>query len=451
MDGIEEILFFSTAKHEKQNLKANHHKMLFFLYEQIWGIAIPFLSRNPRIAEGFAQRTLRHPLPYADLWIQSASVGEAWLTAEIIKNLHPHLPLNVLITSNTRQGIELLEKLIAETSFSSSVIGNVCTAYFPFDRPSLMKKAVKQVRPKLMILLETEIWPGLLAALKQSGTRILILNGRISPRSLQRYRLRPSVWKSLRPDQVLAVSLEDAERFGLLFGRENIGLMSNIKFDRIPLHMPGRVNENFIRQMIVHPFLVLGSVRREEEMDAENIIRKVHTEMPETVTGLFPRHFHRLEYWKKTLVRMCIPWCLRSGIKGPVSSGTVILWDTLGELLSAYEAADAAFVGGSLAPLGGQNFIEPLVSGLRPVIGPYWNDFAWVGREIFDRGLVRIAETWKNAADFLIHDLSYPVSKASVRESARKYLEERRGGTAQACQVIERYANECFWPARKGL
>ncbi len=423
---------------KKQDLKAAKYKMLFFLYEQIWQIAIPFLCRNPRIAEGFAQRILGEHLPHADLWIQAASVGEAWLAAEILQNLHPHRPINVLITSNTRQGIELVEKSVSETCFSDQKIRNIYTAYFPFDCPSLMQKAVHQVCPKLMVLLETEIWPGLLAALKQSGTRILILNGRISPRSLRHYRIWPSLWKSLRPDQVLAVSPEDANRFALLFGRENTGLMSNIKFDRIPMHLSGRENENPMRQMIPHPFLVLGSVRQEEECDAGKIVRQVISEMPKTVIGLFPRHFHRVEYWKKTLDRVCVTWCLRSGIKEPVASGTVILWDTFGELLSAYEVADAAFVGGSLAPLGGQNFIEPLVCGLHTVIGPYWNDFAWVGREIFDKGLVRIAMDWQNAADLLIQDLKHPVSKDLVRESARQYLEQRRGGTAYACQIIEK-------------
>lgn len=419
-----------------KTMAATTHKILFFLYEQIWRFAIPFLSRNPRIAEGFAQRTLREPLPHADLWIQAASVGEAWLAGEILRNLYPRYPLKVLISANTRQGIELLEKMIGEISFPDR--GNVFTAYFPFDRPSLMKKAVHQVRPRVMVLLETEIWPGLLAALKQSGTRILILNGRISPRSLKRYCICKSVWKSLRPDQVLAISVEDAERFGLLFGRQHIGIMSNIKFDRIPQHLPGRENENIISQIAAHPFLVMGSVRQEEETDAENIIRQVHSQMPETVIGLFPRHVHRLSFWEKTLSRMRISWCLRSGIREPVSSGTVILWDTFGELLSAYDAADAAFVGGSLARLGGQNFIEPLVCGLRPVIGPHWNDFAWVGQEIFDRKLVRIAPDWKGVADLLMQDLKHPVSKTFVRQSAMEYLDQRRGGTAQACRMIEK-------------
>ncbi|MEZ4529271.1 MAG: glycosyltransferase N-terminal domain-containing protein [Desulfobacterales bacterium] len=423
---------------KKQNLKAAHYNILFSLYEQIWRIAIPMLRRNSRLAEGFAQRTLAEPLPHAHLWIQAASVGEAWLAAEILRNLHPLYPLKVLITTNTRQGIELLDKLMAEMSFSDKRVENVGTAYFPFDRPSLMQKAVHQVRPHVTVLLETEIWPALLSALKQSRTRILLLNGRISSRSLKRYGLCKSLWKSLRPDQIRAVSREDARRFGLLFGRENIGLMSNIKFDRIPVHMPGQEEKNFIHQMVPHPFLVLGSVRQEEEKEVENLIGQVHSQLPEAVIGLFPRHFHRLKHWKKKLEHMCIPWCLRSGIRKPVSSGTVILWDTFGELLSAYDAADAAFVGGSLAPLGGQNFIEPLVCGLRPVIGPHWNDFAWVGSTLFDRGLVRIAADGKSAADLLMQDLKHPFSKASVRKTALTYLEDRRGGTEHACRMIEK-------------
>jgi 3-deoxy-D-manno-octulosonic-acid transferase len=115
------------------------------------------------------------------------------------------------------------------------------------------------------------------------------------------------------------------------------------------------------------------------------------------------------------------------------------LWDTFGELSQAYRLATAAFVGGSLAPLGGQNFLEPLISGIRPVIGPYWETFQWVGQDIMDLGLVRVVADWKEAADTLARDVAQPAAAEDVRREARRYIAARQGGTAAAWALIREY------------
>jgi len=110
------------------------------------------------------------------------------------------------------------------------------------------------------------------------------------------------------------------------------------------------------------PFAVLGSVRQPEEPDVLRLIADLLDRRPGTVIGLFPRHLHRVDRWRELLSRRSIPWALRSGLKEAAQAGQVIVWDVFGELSGAYAQADAAFVGGSLAPLGGQNF---LVGGLK--------------------------------------------------------------------------------------
>jgi 3-deoxy-D-manno-octulosonic-acid transferase len=127
---------------------------------------------------------------------------------------------------------------------------------------------------------------------------------------------------------------------------------------------------------------------------------------------------------------------LRSAAKPTIAGGTVVLWDTFGELSLAYQSAAAAFVGGSLAPLGGQNFLEPLVCGIRPVIGPSWENFTWVGPEIIRPGLVRIAADWQAAADLLVQDLQSPLARETVQKTALAYIRERQGGTALVCRAI---------------
>ena len=413
------------------------HKTAFGIYDFCWGIALPFLSRHHRLAEGYKQRTLKDNLPgTADIWIQAASVGESFLALEIFKSLVLKQPVRFLLTSNTQQGIEILNRELAK----QAVVGNrAFVRYFPFDKPSLMATAVARIRPKLMILLETEIWPGLLQALKKHGSKILIVNGRITPKSLRRYLIWPSIWRILKPDEILAISPADADRFGRLFGQDRIEVMYNIKFDRIlPSVSPGDDHKK-IEAILTpgSPFVVLASVRGEEEADLKKIIDAVLNKRPKTIIGLFPRHMHRVTSWQNILTQMKIEWRLRSKVTQPVSDGTVIIWDTIGELMPAYRRAVSAFVGGSLAPLGGQNFLEAIVNGLIPVIGPSWENFSWVGRNIIDAGLLRVAGSWQEVAASILGDLENAPSRSEVVETANRFLEARKGGTALACLRIE--------------
>jgi 3-deoxy-D-manno-octulosonic-acid transferase len=153
--------------------------------------------------------------------------------------------------------------------------------------------------------------------------------------------------------------------------------------------------------------------------------------------GVFPRHIQRVKFWQEGLTHLGIRWVLRSAVSNPVSAGTVILWDIFGELMSAYRLAQSAFVGGSLAPLGGQNFLEALTSGVIPIIGPSWENFAWVGQRIIDTGLLRAAADWRQTAALILQDLDSPRPRAKVIERARQFIETRQGGTERACRAIE--------------
>ena len=126
-------------------------------------------------------------------------------------------------------------------------------------------------------------------------------------------------------------------------------------------------------------------------------------------------------------------------MKKPANAGQVVLWDVFGELNIAYQCASAAFVGGSLAPLGGQNFLEPLVVGLKPVIGPHWQNFSWIGSQIVDQGLVHQADSWQDVASFLADDIARPEDKGIVKQKAAAYIRHRQGGTQRACELIMKY------------
>ena len=417
-------------------------KAAFQLYNIGWNITIPALRLNKRLAEGFNQRTLREKLPEADIWIQAASVGEAFLAKELLDHFKPSNPIRILVTSNTSQGIEILKQAVSEITPNNRGI-TAFAAYFPFDMPAIMAQAVSDVSPKIMVLLESEMWPAHMAALKKSGCKILIINGRITSKSLSRYLIWPSLWRTLKPDKILAISKKDAERFATLFGKDRVDVMPNIKFDRTGSMESVTDKKNPLENIIPSetPFLVLGSVRLEEEHLIEKIIADILHRQPETIIGLFPRHMHRIKHWKNSLSRMATPWVLRSETRHIASYGTVILWDTFGELSFAYKISKAAFVGGSLAPLGGQNFLEAVTCGIIPVIGPSWENFAWVGSEIINQGLVKIAADWKEVTDTLAKGIKNPPSHETVRKSAFEYLKDRQGGTAIACRLNHLFLN----------
>ena len=412
----------------------------FHLYQLLWTCAIPCLRHNRRLQQGFAQRTLQTMPPKADLWIQAASVGEAYLAQELICTLTPKESTTILLSSNTSQGMEILEQSKHKAEKTSSKL-TIHTTYFPFDQPSLMDKALTAISPKVMLLLESELWPGLLKSCKSHQVKILLINGRMTAKSLSNYQKWPSLWYALRPEKILAMSAENGSRFSALFGNDIVETMHNIKFDRIDDQQQTACKESCLPALLPADcqFIVLGSIRKEEEHVVSRLINSILKKNSKAIIGLFPRHMHRLQKWKKIFTRLSLPWQLRSETTGQVSCGTILLWDTMGELSAGYEAAHAAFVGGSLAPVGGQNFLEPLTSGLKPVIGPHWTNFTWVGREIIDQKLVYEAQDWQGVADYLLQTVAEQHNRNQVRRDFRKYVRHRKGGTVQACAVIRRF------------
>ncbi len=409
-------------------------KLFFSIYSLIWKAAIPFLKFNKRLLSGYEQRILKIPPPKAEIWIQAASAGETYLATELVKNLQTTHPVKILLTTNTSQGMAILEKVKTRSPSGK----NISCAYFPFDDPIIMKNAVRRINPKVMVLLETEIWPGLLSALKKHGCKTLIINGRLKQKNLKKYRIWPSLWKRLAPDKILAISPKDETRYKKLFGNNIVGNMNNIKFDRFkPIYIENN-DKHLFGNLIPDnsTFIVLGSIRQEEEILIEKIIKDISVKKPCAVIGLFPRHMHRIDTWKQRLTQLSLKWVLKSKATAPVSPGTILLWDTFGELQKAYSISDAVFVGGSLAPLGGQNFLEPLIYGVVPVIGPSWENFLWIGQDIIKKGLLRTGSDWREVSDLLIKNMASEKSQIKTAQSALDYVTTRQGGTRKACRLI---------------
>ena len=387
--------------------------LLIRLYGLAWTLARPILRRNRRLRDGFNWRLVpdnwagtppatgkaAKQLPQTDVWIQAASGGEAYLAWEIVARL-PELrsraglkddePLRLLVTTWTRQGLEILQAMATTLGRTHPEL-SIRVTFFPLDTLRIMDRALTQARPKVVALLETELWPGLMLACAKRGIPILVLNGRMTDKSLRQYRrlknFSEDFWKQVAPHRIAAISPEDGNRFAELFGSGRVEIVTTIKFDRaVPAQydIPEKPSPELAELLpdAVHGgrTILLASVRAEEEEAVMSVLRYLRTgRSGETLPTIIiaPRHMHRVQDWLEHLRKDGISPLTRAGHAEAFPAEAVIVWDTFGELGRLYRLADAVFVGGSLAPLGGQNFLEPLGLGRIPCCGPSLDNFAW--------------------------------------------------------------------------
>ncbi|CCK79776.1 3-deoxy-D-manno-octulosonic acid transferase [Desulfobacula toluolica] len=416
----------------------------FKLYNMLWKLCLPFLARNKRLKHGFQKRITSFHHSRADIWIQAASAGEAYLAVQIIKKLTPQTPLTILATSITSQGMDILKTRLTRKTISSCI--NLKIEWFPFDMPQNIKKAVKKINPCIMVLLETEIWPALLYYLKQNKTKIFIINARLSQKSYTHYRKTKILWKHLEPDVILSTSRQDAQKYGQIFETKRIKTMSNIKFESIDTDILESATQKRIRNIFPQtvPLTILASIRKQEEKEVILIIKTILKAFPNQVIAVFPRHMHRIDACKRHLKSSGLKFCLRSEITDFPAKPGIILWDTFGELKTAYSCASVVFVGGSLKPLGGQNFLEPAMQGAVTVIGPHYDDFAWVTDEIFKQGIVIKKSHWKTVAETILKTLENPSSQSTCKHMAQKFIKTHQGGAGQVCDEILKAFDDFF-------
>ncbi len=439
------------------------HVLLSKVYGLAWRLARPVLRRHRRLADGFSRRLVPEDWAEpADVWVQVASGGEAYLvrellarTAELPGTDGTDGPLRVLVTTWTRQGLEVLQGMVSDyaTAFPNL---HIRIALFPLDQPSLMFRAVRMVSPRLLVLLETELWPGLLLACTRRRVPVLVLNGRLTPKSLRGFRildrLAPGFWEAVGPCRAAAVSAADAQRYAALLGAERTLVLPNIKFDRALPPVAERTADRDGPANLLPAGtgrVLLASVREQEEAVLLPAVMRLHAAGAAVIVA--PRHLHRIAAWKQRLGAAGLPCRLRSSCSAahPARQGEVLLWDAFGELSALYGAADAVFVGGSLAPLGGQNFLEPLAAGRIPCTGPYLDNFAWAleatdvalepgedGRALRDAGLIEICDDVGLVAERLLQRLHRLEPPAEVAARFRAWIAPRKGGAAAGAALM---------------
>ncbi|MEA2345163.1 MAG: 3-deoxy-D-manno-octulosonic-acid transferase [Thermoanaerobaculia bacterium] len=364
-----------------------------------------------------------------DLWIHAVSVGETLAARPVVDEILRTRPATtIVITTTTITGQAQARRL-----FPSATV-----TYFPFDFSASVKRFLLQHRPRVFATMETEIWPNATRLSSAAGVRLLLANGRISDRSLPRYRfLRAFVGPLLRRyDRILAREETDRERF-IAIGApaEIVETSGNVKFDYVPDDRPLEIAPRLLSLIAGRKVLVLGSTMQGEDEAMIGELERFIAEKNAFVV-VAPRKPERFEIVAALLAAAKIRFVRRSDWND--AAADVLLLDTFGELSKVYLLATAAFVGGSLVPTGGHNPIEPAAVGVPVCFGPYMSNFREIASVFLRDGGAIEAKSAAEVFDLASRMFENEASQRDMSERARKTVEQNRGAaTRTAARIIE--------------
>jgi tetraacyldisaccharide 4'-kinase len=441
----------------------NATRLIYFLYQVLEiafspALALYLLYRGMRdpgyfahIGErfGFPPRSYE-PTGPGPVWFHAVSVGEVLSAVELIRRMRADRPRSEIFVSTTT---------LAGRATADRALGGLADGVFyaPIDYRSVVRRVLRRLRPALVVILETEIWPNLYREAKRAGASLLVVNGRISDRALPRYRKWAWFFRhALRwPDQILAQSEQDAIRYVQAgAARERVRVAGNLKYDFEP---PARLApeiaaffervrpaEVWIAASTMPPAVAGDPDEDDAVVEAFQTLAKAH---PGLLLILAPRRPERFEVAAGKLARAGVSFVRRStlgaGGSDPVSPG-VLLLDSIGELAAVFGRASVVFMGGTLASRGGHNILEPAYFAKPIMAGPHMENFAAIAEEFsLAGGVVRIASAAElaPAVETLLRDRS---RAAEMGRRARELAMSKRG-------VVARIAQELMQAAARGV
>lgn len=366
------------------------------------------------------------------VWVHAASVGEVRAAAPIIAALLArHGDGRVLLTTLTATGAEEAQRAWGD---------RVRHAYLPFDMPGNVRRFLDRSRPRLAMIMETELWPNLYAALAARGIPLLIANARLSPDSMRRYRRVAGLVRAVlgHCTLVAAQSQADAERFRML-GARRVEVMGNVKFD-VEVPEAQRREGEALRQRLgaTRPVWIAASTRDGEEEMVLEAHRAVLGWQPQALLILVPRHPQRFAGVARGLARSGLRWLANSELLAGRAPGDcqVLLGDSMGEMFRYLAAADVAFVGGSLVEVGGHNLLEPAALGLPVLFGPHMFNFFDARRLLLEVGAGREVPTPGALAAEVAALLATPTRRAAMGAAGREAIETNRGAVARLLDYV---------------
>ncbi|MEP6783379.1 MAG: 3-deoxy-D-manno-octulosonic acid transferase [Acidobacteriota bacterium] len=383
--------------------------------------------------------------------IHAVSVGEVLTARPLISGLKRRYPnLRMFLSTTTMAGQQLARRSVQDVD---------AVFYFPFDLGFVVRRTLDLVKPKLFIMMETEIWPNLLRECRARGIKSAIVNGRLSARSFPRYRMiRPMMRRVLEHiDRFLVQSEESARRFiDLGADPARVVVTGSLKFDSLDVSstaLPGVPAARFVRGGVearardrvlryfrlssTRPVIVAGSTMKGEEASVLRAFRKVRTAAPNTLLVLAPRNPERFGEAEQLARSEGWKVARRSDLAVDAEPRVdIVILDTIGELATIYQIATIVFVGGSLVATGGHNVLEPAVHGKPIVFGPHMENFREIADAFVSNGAgVQLNEEAELEEAFLLL-MGDPVRRARLGAAARALVEANRGANDKSITVL---------------
>ncbi|MCD9029700.1 lipid IV(A) 3-deoxy-D-manno-octulosonic acid transferase [Luteimonas sp. BDR2-5] len=375
----------------------------------------------------------RAPPIDAPVWVHAVSVGEVNAAAPLINALLARDPgRRLLVTTITPTGSARVAALWGD---------RVEHVYLPYDLSGAVRRFLAHFRPKIGLIVETELWPNLLFCCRDAGVPVYIVNARLSARSLRGYRvLRPLVGRALRTVRRVATqSADDGRRFVRLGAlREAVVETGNLKYDIVIDHAAiDALAAEFRAEAGTRPVWIAASTHPEEEAAVIDIHRRLRQRWPDLLLIWAPRHPERFRSAAQQAIEAGWTVATRALTRWPDAGDAVFVLDTLGELGAFYACADVAFVGGSLQDIGGHNLLEPAALGVAIVTGPHLQNFTDIARQLERVGALRIGADADAVHAHLAELLADPAARTAAGEAGRALFTAGRGALARTLALVE--------------
>jgi 3-deoxy-D-manno-octulosonic-acid transferase len=411
-----------------------------------FAVMSPFLIyqavRYRKYIGSFTQRLGYLPVSFnldaeKSIWIHAVSVGEVLTARALLPALRERYPrLRLFLSTTTMTGQQIARNNL---QYVDEVF------YFPFDLGFIVNRTLGLVRPRLFIMMETEIWPNQLRACHRAGVKTLLVNGRISSRSYPRYRLaRPFFRRVLRHVDRFCMQSDESARRVIDIGadRDRVVVTGSLKFDslEIPGSSPDRGHNRVLRYFRIapeRPVIIAASTLKGEEEAVLDAFQRIRSTMSNALLIIAPRKPQRFEDVERLARRAGWNVARRSELRVDAEPRhDVVILDTIGELAQLYQVATAVFVGGSLVDSGGHNILEPAVFGKPIVFGPYMQNFAEIARTFLDNGAAIQVRNGRELEPALVDLLGDPVRRARLGAAARALVEANRGARTKTLAAI---------------
>jgi 3-deoxy-D-manno-octulosonic-acid transferase len=368
------------------------------------------------------------------IWLHCVSVGEARAAQSLARALLDRFPASRLVVSTTT----VTGQQVANEIFAGQA---AAVFYFPIDWAWTVRRALRAIQPSVVLIMETE------RECRKKQIPVALLNGRISNKSFQRYKLIHPFIRRVLDDLTCAMmqSPEDAGRIRELgVKEERVKVSGNLKFDSASAtpnaHLTSEFGERFNfsdRQ----PLIVAASTHAPEEAMIVEAFKQTRTSHPEVRLLIAPRHPERFQEVARLLAASGFTWARRSDPpSGEDANCDVVLLDTVGELGAVYSLAEMVFVGGSIVPHGGHNLLEPAAQGVCTITGPYTHNFAWITKAMLqEEALIQLPETSDFAAELastMDRLLSDEKLRREIGARARSVCQRNRGATEKTVEMI---------------